>query len=65
MRPLSKAGLFCIGFALIIGGFVFIHFNGLENPMFALGRMISTAFWGGLSLFAIFTIIMVVLFLSA
>lgn len=65
MRALNKAGLFCVGFALIIGGFVFYHFNGLIDPAYALGRMVSTAFWGGLSLFALFTVIMAILFLSA
>ncbi len=65
MRALNKAGLFCVGFALIIGAVVFIHFNGLNEPAYAVGRMVSSAFWGGLSLFALFSIIMAVLFLSA
>lgn len=65
MRALSKAGLFCVGFALIIGGIVFIHFNGLSDTSYALGRMVASAFWGGLTLFALFSLIMAVLFLSS
>ncbi len=65
MKTLSKVGWYCVGLALVLFLIVFSHYDGFASPSYALGRMLASAFWGGITLFALFTMIMAVLFLSA
>lgn len=65
MRALSKLGMYCLILAAVLLGLVFVHYGGLEQPAYALGRMLAVLFWGGIAWAGLFIALMAVLFLGA
>jgi hypothetical protein len=62
---LSRIGWFCAGAAVLALGLVFGHFGGFVDAGMGVGKLLAALFWGGISWFALFTLLMAILFLSA
>jgi apolipoprotein N-acyltransferase len=64
MKPLSKAGwiTLLLGLLLLLG--VFWHYNGFTDAAYAIGRMLVTLFYGGITWLGLFCLLMAVLFLN-
>ncbi len=65
MATLSKIGWFCLLIGIAGLFFVFWHYQGIENPLSAILRMMAAAFWGGIFWLGLFIILMALLFLNA